>query len=35
MGMGAHRMDVPEDLAEYKLERAEFDLPSGGLEVGQ
>ncbi len=24
MGMGAHRMDVPEDLTEYKLERAEL-----------
>ncbi len=24
MGMGAHRMNVPEDLAEYKLERAEL-----------
>ena len=30
MGMGAHRMNVPEELAEYKLERAELviDLPS-------
>ncbi|WP_317380375.1 suppressor of fused domain protein [uncultured Intestinimonas sp.] len=24
MGMGAHRMNVPEELAEYKLERAEL-----------
>ena len=24
MGMGAHKMDVPEELAEYKLERAEL-----------
>ena len=24
MGMGAHRMDVPEELAEYRLERAEL-----------
>ena len=24
MGMGAHRMNVPEELAEYKLERAEI-----------
>ena len=24
MGMGAHRMHVPEELAEYKLERAEL-----------
>ena len=31
MGMGAHRMNVPEDLAEYKLERAELAiaLPAG------
>lgn len=30
MGMGAHRMNVPEELAEYKLERAELAvaLPS-------
>ena len=26
MGMGAHRMDVPEELAEYKLERAELAI---------
>ena len=26
MGMGAHRMNVPEDLAEYKLERAELAI---------
>lgn len=26
MGMGAHRMQVPEDLAEYQLERAELLL---------
>ena len=24
LGMGAHRMNVPEELAEYKLERAEL-----------
>ena len=24
MGMGAHRMNVPEDLSEYKLQRAEL-----------
>ena len=31
MGMGAHRMHVPEELAEYKLERAELAiaLPKG------
>ncbi len=31
MGMGAHRMNVPEELAEYQLERAELAiaLPSG------
>ncbi|MCU6801378.1 immunity protein Imm33 domain-containing protein [Alitiscatomonas aceti] len=31
MGMGVHRMNVPEDLAEYKLERAELAiaLPAG------
>ena len=31
MGMGAHRMNVPEELAEYKLERAELAiaLPAG------
>ena len=30
MGMGAHRMNVPEELSEYKLERAELaiSLPS-------
>ena len=26
MGMGAHRMNVPEELAEYKLERAELAI---------
>ena len=26
MGMGAHRMNVPEELAEYKLERAELTI---------
>ena len=26
MGMGAHRMKVPEELAEYKLERAELAI---------
>lgn len=26
MGMGAHRMNVPEDLSEYKLERAELAI---------
>lgn len=26
LGMGAHRMNVPEELAEYKLERAELAL---------
>lgn len=26
MGMGAHRMDVPKELAEYKLERAELAI---------
>ena len=26
MGMGAHRMHVPEELAEYKLERAELAI---------
>ena len=26
MGMGAHRMTVPEELAEYKLERAELAI---------
>ena len=26
MGMGAHRMDVPEELAEYRLERAELAI---------
>ena len=26
MGMGAHRMNVPKELAEYKLERAELAL---------
>ena len=26
MGMGAHRMNVPEELAEYKLERAEMAI---------
>ena len=26
MGMGAHRMNVPEDLAEHKLERAELAI---------
>ena len=31
MGMGAHKMNVPEELAEYKLERAELAiaLPKG------
>jgi len=31
MGMGAHRMNVPEELAEYRLERAELAiaLPPG------
>ena len=26
MGMGAHQMNVPEELAEYKLERAELAI---------
>lgn len=26
MGMGAHRMNVPEELAEYRLERAELAI---------
>ena len=26
MGMGAHRMNVPKELAEYKLERAELAI---------
>ena len=26
MGIGAHRMNVPEELAEYKLERAELAI---------
>ncbi|WP_370826793.1 DUF2185 domain-containing protein [Fournierella massiliensis] len=30
MGMGAHRMNVPEELAEYKLERAEFAIALPG-----
>ena len=35
MGMGAHRMNVPEELAEYKLERAELAIAlPAGLEAG-
>ena len=30
MGMGAHRMNVPEELAEYKLERAELAIALPG-----
>ena len=30
MGMGAHRMNVPEELAEYKLERAELTIALPG-----
>ena len=30
MGMGAHRMNVPEELAEYKLERAELVIALPG-----
>ena len=30
MGMGAHRMNVPEELAEYKLERAELAIALTG-----
>lgn len=30
MGMGAHRMNVPEELAEYKLERAELSIALPG-----
>ena len=30
MGMGAHRMNVPEDMAEYKLERAELAISLPG-----
>ncbi|MFR5648925.1 MAG: DUF2185 domain-containing protein [[Eubacterium] siraeum] len=30
MGMGAHRMKVPEELAEYKLERAELAIALPG-----
>ena len=30
MGMGAHRMNVPEELAEYKLERAEMAIALPG-----
>ena len=30
MGMGAHRMNVPEELAEYKLERAELAITLPG-----
>ena len=41
MGMGAHRMNVPEELRKHKIERAEvlitlppdWQLPSGDLEV--
>ena len=35
MGMGAHRMKVPEELAEYQLERAELAIAlPAGLEAG-